>query len=263
MQTPYQRKSVTIAAGSVAAPKAYQILGAVRFLMLVGATAPTSVAVRFGSTAKGVQGTAYMLLQYGKIGPLPDGVDAFEILNTSGAPNTVDVVWGVSDFNYAPPTTTSVATLADGADVAMGAKADAAATTDAGTFSLIALVKRIAAKFSPHPKGLRVAGQTAAMVATASTAVIAAPGAGKHLVIDTVLLYNSHATVDTEVAILNGAAEVFRVNLRAALATAPNQPVVVTLPKGIQLASDTALNAQNITTGSSTRAAAFGVVEDD
>jgi hypothetical protein len=33
-------------------------------------------------------------------------------------------------------------TIADGADVAQGARADAAATTDTGTFSLIALVKR-------------------------------------------------------------------------------------------------------------------------
>lgn len=38
-------------------------------------------------------------------------------------------------------------TIADGADVAMGARADAAATTDTGTFSLIALVKRLVSKF--------------------------------------------------------------------------------------------------------------------
>jgi hypothetical protein len=36
-------------------------------------------------------------------------------------------------------------TVADGADVALGAKADAAATTDTGTFSLIALFKRLLA----------------------------------------------------------------------------------------------------------------------
>jgi hypothetical protein len=40
------------------------------------------------------------------------------------------------------------ATIADGADVAEGAKADAAATTDTGTFSLIALFKRLLQKFT-------------------------------------------------------------------------------------------------------------------
>jgi hypothetical protein len=40
------------------------------------------------------------------------------------------------------------ATIADGADQAEGAKADAAATTDTGTFSLIALFKRLLQKFT-------------------------------------------------------------------------------------------------------------------
>lgn len=40
-------------------------------------------------------------------------------------------------------TTGSVITIADGSDVALGAKADAVATTNTGTFSLIALIKRL------------------------------------------------------------------------------------------------------------------------
>jgi len=39
-------------------------------------------------------------------------------------------------------------TIADGADVTQGAKADAAATTDTGTFSIVALVKRLLAKWT-------------------------------------------------------------------------------------------------------------------
>lgn len=39
-------------------------------------------------------------------------------------------------------------TVADGSNVALGAKADAAATTDAGTFSLIALIKRLLQKLT-------------------------------------------------------------------------------------------------------------------
>jgi hypothetical protein len=41
--------------------------------------------------------------------------------------------------------------LADGADVTQGAKADAAATSDTGSFSLIALVKRLLGLNSPKP----------------------------------------------------------------------------------------------------------------
>ena len=40
----------------------------------------------------------------------------------------------------------TAATIIDGGDVALGARADAAATTDAGTFSLIALIKRLLSK---------------------------------------------------------------------------------------------------------------------
>lgn len=40
------------------------------------------------------------------------------------------------------------ATIADGADVTQGAKADAAATTDTGTFTLVALFKRLLQKFT-------------------------------------------------------------------------------------------------------------------
>jgi hypothetical protein len=39
-------------------------------------------------------------------------------------------------------------TIADGADVTQGAKADAAATSDTGTFSIVALFKRLLGKFT-------------------------------------------------------------------------------------------------------------------
>ncbi|MGV3619129.1 MAG: hypothetical protein ACO1SV_27700 [Fimbriimonas sp.] len=43
---------------------------------------------------------------------------------------------------------TGPVSIADGADIALGAKGDAAAATDTGEFSLIALVKRLLAKFT-------------------------------------------------------------------------------------------------------------------
>lgn len=43
----------------------------------------------------------------------------------------------------------TAATIIDGGDVALGARADAAATTDTGTFSLIALFKRMLTRMGP------------------------------------------------------------------------------------------------------------------
>ncbi|MBV8060488.1 MAG: hypothetical protein JO253_03040 [Alphaproteobacteria bacterium] len=54
-------------------------------------------------------------------------------------------------------------TVADGANVTQGAKADAAATSDTGTFSLIALLKRLLTKTNPQAVpniGQVVAGST-------------------------------------------------------------------------------------------------------
>ena len=48
---------------------------------------------------------------------------------------------------------------ADGANVTLGAKADTAATTDAGTFSLIALTKRLLGKFPALGQALSAASQ--------------------------------------------------------------------------------------------------------
>lgn len=58
-------------------------------------------------------------------------------------------------------------TLADGADITQGAKADAAATTDTGTFSLVALFKRLLTKTNPQ-----AAPYTAQQRATASAVAL-------------------------------------------------------------------------------------------
>ena len=62
-------------------------------------------------------------------------------------------------------------TVADGADVTLGAKADAVATSDTGTFSLIALIKRLLTKFSPVTNATVVA-YVASQVAKASAGTL-------------------------------------------------------------------------------------------
>lgn len=69
----------------------------------------------------------------------------------------------------------TAATIIDGGDVALGARADAAATTDGGTFSLIALIKRLLSKTgSPTAYGQRFTTTTGA--ASAQTTVVLVAG---------------------------------------------------------------------------------------
>jgi hypothetical protein len=70
-------------------------------------------------------------------------------------------------------------TTADGDDVALGAKADAAATTDAGTFSLIALFKRLLERMTTLVKAAgqaAMAGSHPVVIASDQTAVAVKTG---------------------------------------------------------------------------------------
>ena len=61
----------------------------------------------------------------------------------------IDGIATVKDNRFAPGAGTLPVTMADGASVALGARADASATTDGGTFSLISLFKRMLGKMGP------------------------------------------------------------------------------------------------------------------
>lgn len=61
----------------------------------------------------------------------------------------IDGLATVKDNRFAPGAGTLPVTMADGANVALGARADASATTDGGTFSLISLFKRMLGKMGP------------------------------------------------------------------------------------------------------------------
>lgn len=97
--------------------------------------------------------------------------EAIKFVNGSG------VTRRVATANPLPVTAvggSGAATIADGADVTQGAKADAAATTDTGTFSLIALVKRLLTKFT----GPATSVQTQ-VTGIASTVTILAANTGR------------------------------------------------------------------------------------
>lgn len=258
-EIPYQSVTVILAAGETRL-----ISGSLRYLQVRSATDQTKIAISFNGSSFYNIPTGEQLADF--------EADGVWLQNTDVAPNTVTIVTGMATLNSTRVIIDSSGTLTvqltgTGAvsSVDLGVKADVVATSDTGTFSLIALFKRLLAKFPSNPKGIRVRGQTASMTGTTPTQVIAAPGAGLHLVIKSVLVYCTHATVQTEVAITDGSGgtELFRVNVKAGSATTGTEGPIVQIPDGLQLTSNTALFAVNITTGSATRVAAFGVIEAD
>lgn len=121
--------------------------------------------------------------------------------------------------------------VADGDDVALGAKSDASCGTDSGTCSLIAIVKRLMAAIttlngkidtlntnvtgavpagvadigetSPTTRDL-TSGVTTNMTGTTSTQLLPAAGSGKKNYLGTLVCYNINSSVDTGVDILDG-----------------------------------------------------------
>ncbi len=76
------------------------------------------------------------------------------------------IIW---DANSGGGSSGGAVTIVDGGDVTQGAKADSAATSDTGPFSLIALFKRLLTKTNPQ-----AAPYTAQQKATASAVALAA-----------------------------------------------------------------------------------------
>jgi hypothetical protein len=123
--------------GPLAAGEIREVPVRTELLFLSDATDTTGVQISF-------EGSKFVPLALGLV------VEGFRgnkiyVKNTSASPNTVQLGLGAGSIrdtrkNVGPPQQVSIA---DGADVALGAKADAAATTDTGTFSLIALFKRL------------------------------------------------------------------------------------------------------------------------
>jgi len=233
MKPQYQRRSFTIAAG-----KSVILTGDARYLFLLGATDATKVMVRIGSSAGGFPSSAQALVKFGKIGPM-EAVNLIEVTNTSGAPNTVELIWGMADFMYAAGTITAVNTVDDGSDVTQGAKADAAATSDAGAFSIVALLKRLLGKFAEQGTPWTRAAAAGGDIDNSAVAVEAkaADAALAHQVQDIDLSWDtltnptefvilSDATVLWRHRIVAGAAgrhqESFRVPLQGAAAKAIN-----------------------------------------
>lgn len=98
-----------------------------------------------------------------------------------------------------------------------------------------------------------VRGISAAITNTSDTAVIAAQGAGVRIYVTNIVVFNSHATVATQVNIKDGATTIYSVYVNAA-----GGQVALTLPVPLRLTANTALNAACATTGSNVIVSASG-----
>jgi len=93
-----------------------------------------------------------------------------------------------------------------------------------------------------------------AMTATTSTQLLPSPGGGLRNYITAITVSNSHATVGTDVNILDGATVIHVIPAAAAYGGA-----VICFPTPLrQPTLATAINAQNVTTGSSIKVSATG-----
>jgi len=107
-------------------------------------------------------------LPYDGSGPMPDSGTTYANGVVLIDPTTGNPVTPASSGGGA-------VTVADGADVAQGAKSDAAATTDTGTFSLIALIKRLLTKTPAIP----ATGTVANFALTTTSQIMLTANAGR------------------------------------------------------------------------------------
>ena len=117
----------------------------------------------------------------------------------------IDGIATVKDNRFAPGAGSLPVTMADGASVALGARADASATTDGGTFSLISLFKRMLGKMGPVTSvdgGLVSLGATTDAAATTDAGTFSLIALTKRLLSKTA----SNSTVYTNIFSLNRAA---------------------------------------------------------
>lgn len=100
-----------------------------------------------------------------------------------------------------------------------------------------------------------VRGVSSAITGTSDTAVIAAQGSGIRIYVTHIQIFNSHATVATQVNIKDGATTIY-----SAYVTAAGGQTSITLPSPLRLTANTALNAANVTTGSNVIVSASGFI---
>lgn len=157
----------------------------------------------------------------------------------------------------------------DGEIASLGAKGDAAATTDIISASVIAYLKRLCQKLTTISAQIGVTGgssraslrpqpgtaQGIAITSTSATSILAAPGASSYLAVNGVVVANTSATA-VRVTFSEGSAGATKLVLWAP----ENGTVSVTLPAPMIIGVNTALYATCSAGVSTIYVSAFGTV---
>ena len=133
----------------------------------------------------------------------------------------------------------------DGRDEALGAKADAAATSQDGAFSLISLFKRLLGRMAPTTEWTYAAA-SGGETGTSDVAAKAAAGVGLRNYITWLTVENVHASVDTEFVVKDGSTVIYRGFVKANGVA----PLRINFPSPLKSSANTAVNVACITTGS-------------
>lgn len=157
--------------------------------------------------------------------------------------------------------TTFASTVANGANAVEGSTTGAKVITDAdGTIQqyLRGIVYYILTYFLPRldPANFVNGTITTAMTGTTSTSLVAAPASGLRNYITQITVSNAHATVGTDVEILDGSGGTVMYTIPAA---AVYGGAALTFPTPLrQPTTATAIHARNVTTGASVKVSASG-----
>ena len=146
-------------------------------------------------------------------------------------------------------------TAAAGA-VAAGTMRTTLASNDPAVVALQAMQAATGPVLAPSAATPVKGAITTAMTGTTSTSLLAAPGAALYNYITTIVVSNGHASVGTNILIQDGNGGTTMMTIPAA---ANYGGAVITLPVPLkQTTANTALYAQNETTGSSTKVSCVG-----
>jgi hypothetical protein len=138
----------------------------------------------------------------------------------------------------------------------IGARAQSATLAAVATGDTVDCIADLNGKLVVAPYALPetlVTGCTAAITGTSDTAVIASAGTGVRNYVTSVLVTNSHATVNTVVEIKDGSTVIWR-----GYAQCLGGGFACTFPVPLRGTAATAINAANITTGSNTYVSVSG-----
>lgn len=194
MDIPYQTEPLALAGAAGGNVPNQKLIGKVLSVAVISATFQDDVLISFN-------GASFFLLSFSDSLQFQEPTEVW-IGNNNAAANTIVVGSGSAKISRSfssggsvTVTGTVATTVTDGADAAVGAKADAAATTDAGTFSLIALIKRLLGKATFASAADLVSGSSAACAGVnGEQSVLAAPGAALRNFVGTLLVTNDSAT---------------------------------------------------------------------